>query len=185
MEFSGKTYTTQGHKSSDTKVKAITEMPKPTNLKDLQTFLGMVQYLSKFSPRIVEIAEPLWDVTKKHEPHAWGPEHNHAFDNIKKEIFQAPILRYYNPLKETVLQTNASIKGLGTCLLQDRHPVYFASKSPQDAECRYVAIELEALAVAWPMEKFHHSIYTLHFTLETDQKPLETILAKSLTEATP
>ena len=43
-------------KLSGTKVKAITEMPKPTCLKDLQTFLGMVQYLSKFSPRIAEIA---------------------------------------------------------------------------------------------------------------------------------
>ena len=43
---------------------------------------------------------------------AWGPEHNLAFDNIKKEIVQAPILRYYDPKKETVLQTDASIKGL-------------------------------------------------------------------------
>ena len=61
-------------------------MPKPTTLKDLQTFLGMVQYLSKFSPRIAEIAELLRDLTKKHAPYAWGPEHNHAFDSIKKEI---------------------------------------------------------------------------------------------------
>ena len=68
MEFFGKTYTTQGHKPSDTKVKAIREMPKPTNLTDLQTFLGMVQYLSNFSPRIAEIAKPLWDLTKKHAP---------------------------------------------------------------------------------------------------------------------
>ena len=89
----------------------------------------MVQYLSKFSPRIAEIAEPLFDFTKKNAPYAWGPEHNQAFDSIKKETVQAPILRYYNPKKATVLQTDASIKGLGTCLLQSRHPIYFASKS--------------------------------------------------------
>ena len=59
VEFFGETYTTQGCKPSDTKVKAITEMPKPENLKDLQTFLGMIQYLSKFSPQIAELAEPL------------------------------------------------------------------------------------------------------------------------------
>ena len=94
VESFGKTYTTQGPKPSDVKVKAITEMPRPRNLKDLQTFLGMVQYLSKFSPRIAEIAEPLRDLTKKHAPYAWGPEHNHAFDSIKKEIVQAPIFRY-------------------------------------------------------------------------------------------
>ena len=124
---------TQGCKPSDTKVKAITEMPKPTTLKDLQTFLGMVQYLSKFFPRIAEIAEPLRDLTKKHAPYAWGPEHNQAFNNIKKEIVQAPIIRYYDLKKKTVLQSDASIKGLGTCLLQDGHPIYFASKSLHDA----------------------------------------------------
>ena len=69
VEFFGKTYTTQGCKPSDAKVKAITEMPKSTTLKDLQTFLGMVQYLSKFSPRIAEIAEPLRDLMKKHAPY--------------------------------------------------------------------------------------------------------------------
>ena len=57
VEFFGKTYMTQGHKPSTTKVKAITKMPKPTTLKHLQTFLGMVQYLTKFSPRVAEIAE--------------------------------------------------------------------------------------------------------------------------------
>ena len=160
-------------------------MLKPTCLKDLQTFLGIVQYLSKFSPRIAEIAEPLRDLTKKHAPYVWGPEHNQAFNSIKREIVQAAILRYYNPMEATVLQTDASIKGLGACLLQDGHPIYFASKSLQDAECGYVAIELEALAVTWAMEKFHHFLYASHFTLETNQKPLETILAESLTEATP
>ena len=184
VEFFSETYTTQGHKPSDMKVKAITEMPKPTTLKDLQTFLGMVQYLSKFLSRIAEIAEPLGDLTKKHAPYAWGPEHNHAFDSIKKERVQASILRYYDPRKETVLQSNASIKGLGACLLQDGHPIYFASKSLQDAEHRYVAIDLKALAVTWAMKRFHHFLYASHFTLETNQKLLETILVKSLTEAT-
>ena len=185
VEFFGKIYTTQGCKPSDTEVKAITEIPKPTYLKDPQTFLGMVQYLSKFSPRIAEITEPLHDLTKKHGPYAWGPEHNQTFDSIKKEIVQAPILRYHDPKKAAVLQTDASIKGLGTYLLQDGHPVYFASKSLQDAECGYVTIEPKALVVTWAMEKFCHFLYASHFTLETDQKPLETIIAKSLTEATP
>ena len=85
-------YTTQGHKPSDSKVKAITEMPKPENLKDLQTFLGMIQYLSKCSSQIAELAEPLQDLMKKSAPYAWGPEHNQAFEHIKNEIVQAPIL---------------------------------------------------------------------------------------------
>ena len=47
-----------------------------------------------------------------------------------------------------------------------------------------MAIELELLAVAWAMEKFHHFLYGNEFTLETDQKPLEVILSKSLNQAT-
>ena len=48
-----------------------------------------------------------------------------------------------------------------------------------------MAIEIESLAVAWVMEKFHHFLYASHFILETDQKPLEAILLKSLNQATP
>ena len=84
-----------------------------------------------------------------------------------------------------ILQTGASIKGLGACLLQEGKPVYFASKALTEAQKRYVVIELESLAVAWAMEKFHHFLYGNHFILETDQKPLEAILLKSLNQATP
>ena len=58
-------------------------------------------------------------------------------------------------------------------------------KSLTDAEKGYVAIELEALAVLWACEKFHHSLYGSHFTLQMDQKPLESILTHSLNEVTP
>ena len=47
-----------------------------------------------------------------------------------------------------------------------------------------MAIDIESLAVAWAMEKFHHFLYASHFILETDQKPLEAILSKSLNQAT-
>ena len=49
----------------------------------------------------------------------------------------------------------------------------------------YVAIEIESLAVAWAIEKFHHFLYASYFILETDQKPLEAILSKSLNQTTP
>ena len=104
---------------------------------------------------------------------------------MKKEIAAAPILTYYNPRKQTVLQTDTSIKSLGACLLQDIKPVYFASKALTEAQRGYVAIELESLAVAWAMEQFQHSQYASHFILETDQKPLGFILLKSINQATP
>ena len=104
---------------------------------------------------------------------------------MKKEIASTPLLTYYNPKKHTFLQRDASIKCLGACLLEDEKPVYFASKALTDAQKGYVTIELESLAVAWTMEKFHHFLYTSLFILETDQKPLEVILSKSNNQATP
>ena len=104
---------------------------------------------------------------------------------MRNEIITAPILAYYDPKKTIVLQTDASINGLGACLLQDEKPVYFASKALTEGQQGYVAIELESFAVAWSMEKIHHFLYGNHFILETYQKPLETTLARSLNQATP
>ena len=89
------------------------------------------------------------------------------------------MLAYYNPKEQTVLQTDASIKGLGACLLEDEKPIYFASKALTDTQKAYIARELESLAVVWSMEKFHHFLFTSQFILETDQKPLEVISSNS------
>ena len=145
----------------------------------------MINYLSKFSPRLTELAEPIRELAKEKVPFNWGPEHEELFAMLKKEIIKAPALAYYNPQKETVLQTDASIKGLGACLLQEEKPIYFASKALTETQRGYVAIEIKSLAVAWAVEKFHHFLYGCHFTLETDQKPLEAILSRSLNQAIP
>ena len=111
------------------KVQAVTGMTTPTSVTELQHFLGMCNFLSMFSPRMAEISEPLCQLTCKGIPFIWGPEHTEAFQLLKREISTAPILRYYDPKKPVVLQTVACTKGLGAVLLQDGHPVYFASKS--------------------------------------------------------
>ena len=87
----------------------------------------MVNYLSKFSAGLSELAEPIRELSKEKMPFNWGPEHQTMFKQMKKEIARAPILAYYNPKKETILQANASIKGLGVCLLQNQKPVYFVN----------------------------------------------------------
>ena len=87
----------------------------------------LFNYLSKFSARLSDHAEPVRELAKDKVPFNLGPEHQEAFNLIKKEIAGAPILAYYNPRKQMILQTDASIKGLGACLLQEGKPVYFAS----------------------------------------------------------
>ena len=160
-------------------------MPPPQSKKQVQSFIGMVNYLSKFSTRLSELTESIHELAKERVHFNWGPEHDEAFNLIKKELTAAPILAYYNPKKPMVLQTDASCKGLGACLLQNEKPVYFASKALTEKQKGYVAIELESLAVTWATEKFHHFLYGNQFTLETNQKPLEAILSKSLNQATP
>ena len=157
----------------------------PSSKNEVQSFIGMINYLSKFSPRLTELAKPIRELVKEKVPFNWGPEHQELFAMLKKEIVRAPVLAYYNPRKEAILQTDASTKGLGACLLQEEKPIYFASKALTETKREYVANKLESLAVAWAVEKFHHFLYGCHFTLETDQKPLEVILSRSLNQATP
>ena len=141
-------------------------MPLPQSKKQVQSFIEMVNYLSKFSAQLSELAEPIHELFKERVPFNWGLEHEEAFHLIKKEVTAAPILAYYNPNKLMILQMDASCKGLGACLLQNKKPIYFTSKALTEMQKGYVAIELESLAVAWVMETFHHFLYGNEFTLE-------------------
>ena len=164
---------------SQSKVSAIVECHLQPAKSKCSHLIGMVNYLSKFSVRLSELAEPIRELSKDKVPFNWDLNTKQHSKQMKKEIVRAPILTYYNPKKETILQTDASIKGLGACLLQDQKSVYFVSKALTETQQGYVAIEIESLAVAWAMEKFHHFLYASCFILETDQKPLEAILSKA------
>ena len=185
VNFYGETYTTDGHKPVQDKIQAIVKMPSPSNKKEVQSFIGMINYLTKFSPCLTELSEPVRELRKDKVPYNWGLEHQESFEALKKELVRVPILAYYSPRKETVLQMDTSTKGLGACLLQDNKPIYFASKALTETQRGYMAIEIESLTVAWTVEKFHHFLYSCHFILETDQKPLEAILSRSLNQVTP
>ena len=137
VDIFGETYTTSSCKPAQSKVSAITAIQAPSCKKQVQSFIYMINYLSKFSARLSELAEPIREIFN------WGPEHQSSFTMMKKEIAKAPVLGYYSPKRQTVLQTDASIKGLGAWLLQDEKPVYFASKALTEEQKGYVAIELE------------------------------------------
>ena len=57
----------------------------------------MINYLSKFSPRLTELAKPIRELVKEIVPFNWGLEHQESFAMLKKEIVRAPVLAYYNP----------------------------------------------------------------------------------------
>jgi len=185
VSFFGHTWTPEGIKPDTKKVSAILNMQPPSNVKDLQSFLGLVNYLTRYSSRLATITAPLRELTKADTAFVWGTEHDKAFEDVKKEIASAPVLRYFDKNAETTIQTDASQKGLGAVLLQNGQPVCYASKALTDTECNYSNIERETLGVVWGLERFHYFIYGKHCTVETDHKPLESIFKKKLTSCPP
>ena len=115
----------------------------------------------------------------------WTQVHTEAFKQIKEALTKEQEPMHFDSEKETVISMDASIKGLGACVLQEGKPVYFASRAVEEAKKNYVAIKLESLAVAWAFEKLHHFTYGKKFKLQTDQKPLATILSWSQNVSTP
>ena len=81
------------------------------------------------------------------------------------------------------LQCDASLKGLGACIIQDSKPIAFTSKSLTDTETRYANIERELLAIVFGCEKFHTYLYGRSFVVESDHKLLEMICLKNLISA--
>ena len=75
VDFFGETYTIDGCKPVQTKVSAITTMPEPNCKKEVQLFIGMINYLSKFSARLSELSEPIRELSKERVPFHWGPEY--------------------------------------------------------------------------------------------------------------
>ena len=71
--FFSETYTTSGCKPDKTKDTVITKMPASTNKKQVQSFIGMINYLSKFSARLSEFAEPIRQLANDKVPFNWGP----------------------------------------------------------------------------------------------------------------
>lgn len=101
-------------------------------------------------------------------------------------LTHAPVLSFFNPRLPVEIETDASKGGLGACLLQNGHPVAFASRSLTATEQRYAIIEKEALGILFAVQKFHYFIYGLKdIKITTDHSPLVSIFKKDLISITP
>lgn len=84
--------------------------------------------------------EPLRRLTQTGVEWYWGDAEEKAFDKVKQLVTQAPVLAYYSPEKELVIQCDASILGLGVVLMREGHPLAYASRALTDPETRYATI---------------------------------------------
>ena len=173
--------TSEGLRADPAKVRAIREMPQPENVAGVQLILGMVQYLSKFLPRLSDITKPLRDLTRQDVEWHWGEPQESAFEQLKEAVSVSPILRYYNLREKVTIQCDASQHSLCAVLLQGEQPVAYASRALTPTEENYAQIEKELLAIVFACEKFDAYIYgrdSVH--VQTDHKPLEFIFRKEL-----
>ena len=184
VPYMGHLLTSSGLRPDPQKVKAVLDMPKPDGVQAVQRFLGFVNYLAKFLPRLSDLSEPLRRLTDKDAVWYWLPQHDEAIGSIKKLVTDHPVLRYYDVKEEVTIQCDASEVGLGAALLQKGQPVAYASRSLTATERRYAQIEKECLAIVFACERFDQYIHGREcVTVRTDHKPLETIFQKSLLTA--
>lgn len=99
---------------------------------------------------------------------------------ILKKIKEDSLLRYYDVSKPVTLQTDASKTAVGATLIQEGHPIAFASKALTRSQQNYHQIKLECLALLFGVTRFYEYVYGADLTVETDHKPLESIFKKPL-----
>lgn len=183
VPYIGHLLTAEGLKVDDEKVRAVRDMPRPTDVKGIQRLVGMVNYLSKFYQHLSDDCEILRQLTHKDSIWEWTEVQEEAFCRLKDKIAKAPVLKYYDPSKELTLQCDASETGLGAALTQAGEPVAFASRALTQTEKGYAQIEKECLAIVFGTEKFHQYTYGRKVTVQSDHKPLENIVRKPLLSA--
>ncbi|KAL9967831.1 hypothetical protein ACROYT_G026128 [Oculina patagonica] len=185
IKFYGVVCGKEGIQPDPSKVSALKQMSSPTSRQELQTFLGLANYMGPFIPNLSSLTAPLRELLKEKYLFQWSLAHQDAFEKVKDSVSNEVTLTYFDPRKEIILQVDASLKGLGAALMQDSKPVAFASKALTDVETRYANIERELLAVVYGCEKFHTYLFGHSFTVHSDHKPLESIHLKHLTAAPP
>ena len=173
------------------KVQGITEMTAPMDKQQLQSFLGVVNYMGTFILNLSHHTEPLQAMLKKDNVFHWEEQQTRSFQQVKTLIAKAKTtpFRYYDRNLPVTVQADASLRGLGACLIQkhkgEDQPIAFASKSLTDAETRYANIERELLAIVFACQCFSTYLLGRSFVAESDHKPLEMIAMKNLANVPP
>ena len=168
------------------KVEAISKRRPPTNVKQVQEFLGLPNYYRRFIKDFSKIAAPIFNLLKKDVPFNWSKECDVAFNMLKERLTSYPIIRQPNFKKYFVLHTDASGFALGAILtqvdeimlqklsdyLKMDYVVAYSSRLLKGAEINYAITQKECLAIVWGIKQFHTYLYGKKFTVVTDHSAL-------------
>ncbi|CAB1116805.1 unnamed protein product [Ectocarpus sp. CCAP 1310/34] len=155
VKYLGHILSADGIRLGEDRIKAVLDLPTPTNIKELRPVLGMVNYARKFTPNLAAITAPLVDLTKneavKSVSKRWGPEHDKAFAEIKRLLTKAPVLHFPDFSKEFVFHVDASETGAGAFLAQkngeDLNIIAYFSQRFNPSQRHYSATMKEYYAV--------------------------------------
>lgn len=179
-----------GHKISKNKIEPIREntdnilnYKAPKDVEGIRRFLGLVNYYRKFVPHCSGMAEPLTRLLHKEHPFQWTEEQEQAFMELKEALNSKTFLVPPDFNKKFVLETDASMHGLGAVLRnvseeEPGKPIAFISRTLTSTERKYSITEKEMLAALWAMEHFKYFLYGREFILQTDHKALEAFNSK-------
>ena len=163
------------------KLKAIQDYPRPQNVKDVRSFLGLTGFYRRFIDRYSDKAKPLTLLQKKGIEFTWTPEAEKAFLKLKQTMRQGPILKYPDFSKPFVVATDASNIGIGSVLAQvhngQEFPIAYNSRQLSKVEQNYSTIEKELLSVVNAVPTYRPYLYGRKFTLVTDHRPLRWLMS--------
>ena len=146
------------------------EAPQLTNVTQLKSFLGMLNYYGKFLPNLSTCLAPLYGLLKRNCHWTQGPERKEAFQKAKSLLTSFKVLTHYDPRKRLILACDASPYGVGTVLSHQlevgEHLIAFASCSLAPVEKNYSQIDKEALAIVFGVKHFHQYLFGCSFTIK-------------------
>src|SRR5258707_3939736 len=161
------------------KVCRVMEWPTPMEVKEVQSFLGFVNFYWKFIHNFSDIACPLYALTHKTQWWVWGSPTQEAFDALKKAITSTPILTFPSQSDHFCLKCNSSNFATGAVLSQVQadgmhQPITFMSKGFSDVECNYQIHNKEMLAIMCTLDKWCHfpEVAMEKFEILTDHQNL-------------
>ena len=116
IEYLGHVIDEQGRHPTEEKIQAIQEAPTPKNLTELRSFLGIINYYSKFLPNLSTQLNPLHRLLVKNKKWFWGAEQDRAFQKAKEALQSNTLLVHFDPSKPIILACDASQYGIGAVL---------------------------------------------------------------------